>query len=148
RPLIVTSDAVHTLAAGTWIGTLGLILTAGRPAPGDPGRLGLFAAQIRSFSPMAIVSVAALVTMGVVLAWTHLTAFSDLWSINYGRVLAVKIFLAAGVLAAGFVNWRKGIPDLSTESGVQATWRRAAVEVLLAMGVLLLTAFLVHSVKP
>src|SRR5690606_15562219 len=64
RPLIVTSDAVHTLAAGTWIGTLGLILTAGRPAPGDPGRLGLFAAQIRSFSPMAIVSVAALVTMG------------------------------------------------------------------------------------
>jgi putative copper export protein len=148
KPLIVTSDAVHTLAAGSWIGALGLILTVGRPDSGSQGRLELFAAQIRSFSPLAIVSVTALVSMGIVLAWTHLTAVSDLWTVNYGRILSAKILVALGVLVVGFVNWRRGVPSMTTESGSGATWRRAAVEVSLALGVLLLTAFLVHSVKP
>lgn len=148
RPVIVTADGMHALAAGVWMGTLGLIVTVGRSAPGEGSGLELFAAQIRQFSPMAMVSVAALVSMGVVLAWTHLTAVSDLWTTNYGRILSAKVALTLGVLSAGFVNWRRGIPSLTTEAGVHATLRRSALEVSLALGVLLLTAFLVHSVKP
>lgn len=148
KPLIVTSDAVHVLAAGAWIGGLGLILTIGRPTSAGEYDRELFAAQIRGFSPMAMVSVTALLSMGIVLSWTHLTTVSDLWTMSYGRILSAKIFLAAGVLAVGFVNWRRGIPALETETGSRATWRRASLEVWLAMGVLLLTALLVHSVKP
>jgi putative copper export protein len=148
RPLIVTADGLHALAAGVWIGTLGLIITVGRSGRTERAGFEFFAAQIRAFSPMAMVSVAALVSMGTVLAWTHLTALSDLWTTNYGRILSAKVALTMGVLLAGLVNWRRGVPSLATEAGVNATLRRSAVEVVLALGVLLLTAFLVHSVKP
>ncbi len=147
-PLIVTADAVHTLAAGIWIGALALIVTVGRPDRDTSSRVELFAAQIRSYSPMALVSVTALLSMGIVLAWTHLTTASDLWTTTYGRILSAKLALTLGVLAAGFVNWRQGIPTLGTESGSRATSRRAALEVTMAAGVLLITALLVHSVLP
>jgi len=148
KAVLVTADGVHTLAAGTWIGSLALILWVGRPAGRSTAGLELYAEQIRNFSPMAIVSVAALLSMGVVLAWTHLTAVSDLWTETYGRILSAKIAVAGAVFAAGFVNWRRGIPALGTEAGAQAIQRRAAWEVSMAVGVLLLTAVLVHSPKP
>ncbi|HUF76320.1 MAG TPA: CopD family protein, partial [Longimicrobiales bacterium] len=148
RPFIVAADALHALTAGTWIGSLVVILTAGRAALGQHGRVGAYAAQLRSFSPMAVVSVAVLLSMGVVLAWTHLTAVSDLWTMTYGRVLTAKTGLAGAVLAVGLWNWRRGLPGVDTELGAGAVQHRAAVEVSLALGVLLLTAVLVHSPKP
>jgi putative copper export protein len=148
RPLIVTMDALHAVTAGSWIGALGLILAVGRHAGGIPPGPGLFAAQIRGFSDLARVSVALLLTTGVVLAWTHLSAVSDLWATTYGRILAAKIGLAAAVFAAGFVNWRRGVPVVETEAGARSMKRRAAWEVALAAGVLLLTSVLVHSPKP
>jgi putative copper export protein len=148
RPLIVAADALHALAAGTWIGSLFVILTAGRPDLARAGSVGVYAAQLRSFSPMAVASVAVLLTMGVVLAWTHLSTLSDLWSLTYGRVLAAKTGVAGAVLAVGFWNWRRGLPGVDTESGARTVQQRAAFEVSLALGVLLLTAVLVHSPKP
>lgn len=148
RPFFVTADAAHAIAAGAWIGSLGLILSVGRSNMGAAVDADLFAAQLRGFSPLAIVSVATLLSMGIVLAWTHLTAISDLWTGTYGRVLSAKIGASAGVMALGFVNWRKGLPELESEEGARATRRRAANEVYLAVGVLLLTAVLVHSPKP
>lgn len=148
RPFIVAADGAHAIAAGAWIGSLGLILTVGRATTGTDLDADLFAAQLRGFSPLAMVSVATLLSMGTVLAWTHLTALSDLWTGTYGRVLSAKIGGSAGVMALGFVNWRKGLPELGTEQGSEATRRRATREVWLAVGVLLLTAVLVHSPKP
>lgn len=148
RPFIVAADALHALAAGTWIGSLVVILTAGRATPAHAGSIGVYAAQLRSFSPMAVVSVATLLTMGVVLAWTHLVALSDLWTMTYGRVLSAKTGLAGAVLAVGLWNWRRGLPGVDTEPGAGTVQHRAAFEVSLALGVLLLTAVLVHSPKP
>jgi putative copper export protein len=147
RALFVTVDGLHTAAAGTWIGSLGVILGVGRRVESVPAN-DLFAAQIRSFSPVALVSVGVLLSMGIVLAWTHLTQLSDLWTMTYGRVLSAKVALAMVVFAAGFLNWRKGVPSLDTQAAVRATERRAAWEVCIATGVLLLTAVLVHSVLP
>jgi putative copper resistance protein D len=143
RSLIVTSDALHLLAAGSWIGSLAIIVTVGRR-----GGRNLYAAQLRSFSPIAVVSVTTLVSMGTVLAWTHLVTISDLWTGTYGRVLSAKILAAGVVLVAGFRNWRMGLPTVDTEDGATSVKRRAALEVSVAVGVLLLTAVLVHSPKP
>jgi putative copper resistance protein D len=147
RALFVTVDGLHTVAAGSWIGSLGVILAVGRRVEGAPAN-ELFAAQIRSFSPMALVSVSVLLSMGIVLAWTHLSEVSDLWTLGYGRVLSAKVGMAGAVFVAGFLNWRRGVPALDTAAAVEATQRRAAWEVALAVGVLLLTAVLVHSVLP
>lgn len=146
RALWVAADGIHALAAGSWIGSLGIILIAGRDR--DTAGSRAFAAQIRAFSPMAIVSVTALLTMGALLAWDHLEGLSNLWATGYGRVLAAKIGVAATVLGAGFLNWRKGIPVLDSPDGAAGVQQKAAWEVSLAVVVLLLTAVLVHSAKP
>lgn len=146
RPLFVAADGIHALAAGSWIGCLGIILIAGRAT--GPGSEGVFAAQIRAFSPVAVVSVTALLTMGTLLAWNHLEGLSNLWSTGYGRVLMAKVGVAGAVLGAGFLNWRRGIPVLDTPAGASGVQHRAAWEVSLAVVALLLTAVLVHSAKP
>ena len=148
RALLVAADGVHALAAGTWIGSLTVILLAGRPAAVGPSGAAVFVAQLRAFSPMAVVSVAALLFMGSVLAWTHLAGLANLWETSYGRILAAKIAVAGAVLLAGLWNWRRGLPSSDTPEGAVTVQHRAVVEVSLALGVLLLTAVLVHSAKP
>jgi len=146
RAFWVAADGIHALAAGSWIGSLGIILIAGRDH--DAVGRGVFAAQIRAFSPLAVVSVTGLLTMGTLLAWNHLEGLSNLWATGYGRVLMAKIAVAVAVLAAGFVNWRRGLPVLDSPEGAASVQQRAAWEVSLAVVVLLLTAVLVHSAKP
>jgi putative copper resistance protein D len=145
RGIAVTADALHVLTAGSWIGTLAVILIGPRPTDSGPA---FFAAQLRRFSPLALVSGATLVAMGFVLSWTHLTAVSDLWTTGYGRTLSAKAGLAFVVLGLGAVNWQRGLPVLDSPEGAAAVHRRAAVEVAVAFGVLVLTAVLVHSTKP
>jgi copper transport protein len=145
RALVVTADGLHALAAGCWIGTLGVILAFGGPDVGGPL---LFAAQIRSFSPLALLSGGALVAMGVALSWSHLNAVSELATTTYGRLLSAKVALAGVVLALGFRNWQQGLPVVDTADGAAAVRRRGGLEVSLATVVILLTAVLVHSTKP
>jgi len=148
RPLIVAADGLHVLAAGAWIGSLGLILAVGRPRGAPSARHPLFAAQITSFSSLAIASVATLLAMGVVLSWTHLQALSDLWTTPYGRILSAKVGAAGVVMLLGLLNWRRGLPRIDTSEGEAVLRRRAAREVAVALGVLLLTAVLTHTAKP
>jgi putative copper export protein len=148
RAWLVAADGVHGLTAGTWIGSLTVILSAGRAGADTTNDLGIFTAQIRSFSPMALTSGITLVTLGALLAWTHVQSFANLFGTLYGRLLLAKIALAGAVLAAGAWNWRRGLPSSDQPAGASALRGQAAGEVFLAVGVLLLTAVLVNSPKP
>lgn len=151
RAAAVTADALHTVAAGTWIGTLAVILTASRSSVSGAARgegEAAFGAQIRRFSPLALLSGGVLLTMGAALSYTHLTAVSDLWQTGYGRVLSGKIGLVVVIFGVGFWNWRRGVPISDSADGMRDIRRRGTWEVGVAAGVLLLTAILVHSTKP
>jgi putative copper export protein len=148
RPFLVAADALHALAAGTWIGSLAVILGVGRGALEAEGDPSAFAAQIRSFSPLALVSGLTLLAMGVLLSWTHVQTFANLFGTRYGRILTAKIGVAGAVFAAGFWNWRRGVPACDRPQGAAEVRSRAAGEVFFAVGVLLLTAVLVNSPKP
>ena len=147
RAVAILADGVHALGAGAWIGSLGLILAVGRPEGGFDGG-PLLAAQLRSFSRMAIVSVTALVATGTLLSWTHLDSVGDLWGSPYGRILSVKVLLAGAVFLLGLLNWRRGLPVLDTEEGLRGVRRRATWEVTLAAGVLLVAAVLGQTAEP
>jgi copper resistance protein D len=147
RNLAVAADGLHTLTGGAWIGALALILAFGRGAGMDGGSR-LLAAQLRSFSPMAIAAVAVLVTMGVYLSWTHLSTPSDLWASSYGRVLSLKVLAAGVVFILGFLNWRVGLPSMDAPGGDRKVRRQATLEVVVALAVLLLTAVLTQTPKP
>jgi copper transport protein len=148
RAWFVAADALHGLTAGTWIGSLAVILAVGRVGSGGANDVGAFAAQIRSFSPLALASGITLVVMGSLLSWTHVQSLANLVGTPYGRILAAKVGLAGVVFAAGFWNWRRGLPRCDHPEGAAALRARAAGEVFMALGVLLLTAVLVNSPKP
>ena len=97
---------------------------------------------------MALVSGVVLVSMGVALAWTHLHAVSDLWTLTYGRILSAKVAVVLVIFGLGAWNWRRGLTACDTPDGASAVRRRATFEVSLAAGVILLTAILVHAPKP
>ncbi|TVP45413.1 MAG: hypothetical protein EA350_09500 [Gemmatimonadales bacterium] len=139
-PLAVALDGAHTLAGGAWIGSLALILWVGRGPT--------LAAQLRAFSPVAMVSVGILVFAGFILATQHVMAWENLWGSPYGRVLLLKVGVAGSVMAMGAWNWRRGLPTLDTPSGAAATRRRAWLEVAAAALVLAVTAWLTGMSMP
>jgi len=146
RTLAVAADALHVLAAGAWIGSLALILSTKGMPEAQSG--GLFAAQLRAFSPIAAGCVTILVAMGVYLGWQHLESPSDLWSSTYGLVLSAKVLLAGTALLMGFLNGRRGMPTIDSPETRAVVSKRAVWEVGLAVGVLILTGILTGTPRP
>jgi putative copper export protein len=151
RPMAVSVDLAHTLAAGSWMGSLSLILaTTGRGEEAG----ALLAAQLRGFSPVAVVSVGMLVFMGIVLAGFHVHEIPALWQTRYGLTLAAKVGVAGIVMGVGLWNWRWGLPmlgddgDGATPAQVRMVRRSASLEILLAGVVLVVTAVLVATPVP
>ena len=146
RPIALSADGVHVLAAGMWLGTLGaLAFTAGRNLP--PGGT-LLLGRVRRFSRWALVAAPVVALSGVVSAWLRLGQLPELWGSSYGRVLMLKLLLFACVGAVGFFNWRRATPKL-VESGDSAAIRASIRwELVLALAVILVTAFLVTTPPP
>jgi copper transport protein len=101
RLLSVPADALHVVAAATWIGVLvGLGVVVPRTgAPAERRREAW-----RRGSALALGAVALLAVSGITRAATELSAVSQAWSTSYGRALLVKSALFAGLLAAGYVS--------------------------------------------
>ncbi len=146
RSLAVGTDALHGLAAGAWIGSLSVILLAVRRSR---RRLPLLAAQLRAFSPLALLAVSLLVGAGVVLSVFHLPAFRELWEAAYGRALLAKVLVAGVAIALGYRNWRHGLSRMD-EAPAEAEKVRTqiAFEVGAAVTVLGLTALLTGLPTP
>lgn len=145
RVLIVGADVAHVYAVGAWMGSLTLILTLSAPSP---RQRSLFAAQIRLFSPVALVATGVVATTGIALAGVHLVSPGNFWSTRYGVILSVKLGFVAGVMILGYRNWRRGLPVIDSREGARSVYRRAAYEVGVAALVLLLTALLIGSTLP
>jgi len=147
RGLAMLADTAHVVAAGAWIGTLGLILALERRRPGlgVEGNPSLLGRLVPLFSPVAMVGVGFLAASGIYAAWRELEAVSDLWLTGYGRLLVLKLLLVASVLALGAWNWRRLTPRLSNEEGQSAMRRAATTEFLIANLVLVITALLIRT---
>jgi copper transport protein len=129
-PIEVVADVVHVAAASVWLGglvALGLALRRG-------GHTNL----LRRFSNIAVASVAVLGASGVVRALSELNSFSQLWSTGYGRALLVKTGLLAVLVAIGWVNRYRLVPQGSSES----LRRNVAAELVLLAGLIVAVALL------
>ena len=129
--------ALHVLGASLWIGTLGALLLLSRPAE--------LPAALKRFAPVALAGSGVLVASGVVASWGTLGALPlppVLLASEYGRTLALKLLLVLAIVAMGAWHWRKAAPRLA-DGGPDTAFRRTAwMEVLLAVAVLAVTAFL------
>ena len=150
-PVRLALHTVHILAAGTWLGTLAIVLLLRMP-DGDPDAIGAtYDGQrvrqiiLRRFWLVAVSSAAAAVAAGIVAAYLYVGAFSNLWTTAYGRILLVKIAFVGGIAACGYSNWqrlRKSHPDkLPAETVI-------VLEAVLAGAVVLITALLTETGHP
>ncbi|MBA2688995.1 MAG: CopD family protein [Gemmatimonadaceae bacterium] len=143
----------HQMFAGLWIGTLLILLVAGIGSVlGDDAvrsKRGTIAADMfNSFSPFALFASAGVAVFGVITAWRHLKALSNLWTTPYGFALIAKLCLVAVVVALGAWNWRRQRPKLGSEDSLHGINRSARAELVAAALVLVATGILVSIPAP
>jgi copper resistance protein D len=124
RSVQLTSDAVHLIAAGAWLGALPALAAFLARGPGlDPA-----ARATQRFSSLGVASVTALVCTGLVNAWYLVGDIPGLVGTEYGRLLLAKLTLFAAMLALAAVNRLVLSPRLSTgQSAAAASLRRNAL---------------------
>ncbi|WP_066638141.1 copper resistance CopC/CopD family protein [Bordetella sp. H567] len=121
---------LHVVAVASWLGALACLPIQLRAGYGET--------PLRRFSAAAGVIVAMLAATGLLLAWWQLRQPSDLWRTDYGRLLAGKLILVAGLLALGARNrWRWTGPTVRGDLGaMRALVRNIHWEIALAVGIL------------
>jgi putative copper export protein/methionine-rich copper-binding protein CopC len=147
----VPTDTLHVIAAGGWIGSLLALVVIGIPTAvrlGPERRGAASSALVHGFSATALLFTGILVTTGVVSAWLHLGDIPALWTSAYGRTLLLKVGIFSGVAAVGAYNFLRGRYALGETDGAARLRRSGALELLLAVGVVAVTAVLVALPPP
>jgi len=146
-------NAVHILAASTWLGTLLVLALIGirgviRSSTVGIQRAQLVADLVNSFSPLALLAASIVAITGVTTAWLHLKRLSALWTTSYGIALVVKLLLVLGVVILGAWNWRRVRPSLGAEGSEETLRRSATMELAFGALVLIATSVLVTLPSP
>ena len=141
----VLSDSIHVLAAGVWVGGLALLAGLLLRAGGD--RWSMARQLVPSFSTLAVGSVVALVTTGLVSGFIEVRSWDALWDTSYGRLLIVKVALLGALVTLGAYNNRVSVPRLGADNADAVSRSRFArlvgAELALMVVVVAVTAALV-----
>ncbi len=139
-------DAVHILGAGIWIGGLGSFLIVLAPTGGDWERSReRIALLLPRFARVALWAGPLTVLSGATNAWIHAPPIAEWLSDPYGRLLTAKIILVGGILALGAMHHLKTQP-VAAEAGTAGRFvRSGALELLLGLLAVAVTALLVTT---
>lgn len=140
----VVSDAVHLLSAGGWLGGLPafvLLLWAARRRQ-KPGWYDFTITVTHRFSWLAAMSVGTLLATGIVNSWNLLGGPRDLWTTDYGRLVAFKIILLAALVAIATVNKFHLTPRLPARRALRNLQRNSLAEIGIGLCVLVLVGYL------
>ncbi|CCE11812.1 putative Copper resistance protein, copD family [Bradyrhizobium sp. STM 3843] len=143
-PLLL-ADALHMLGAGIWIGGLPYFLIAlnGCKAEADERLIG------RRYSLMSMVSVAAIVLGGTVMAVAYLGSFEAIYGTAYGVMTSAKVAMLLMLLALGAGNYFAVERLRQSDPKAPVLRLKRFVEVELGIGLtVLLTAGSLTSLPP
>jgi copper transport protein len=145
RSLMLTMDWLHLASGSLWIGGLIGLLLLRRSLPA-------LVVCVPRFSAVAFVSVAVLLSTGVVASIVHLPTFASLWQTSYGKAIVVKIILLLGAMALASQNLLRTKPALSREhppeSAAVLLRRLVAGETVLVAGAIAAAAVLTSLAPP
>ncbi len=105
--LAVFTDWLHLLAGGFWVGGLfhlALTLPPALPALTKPRRTIALHHVIKSFTRVAMPSVALLVLAGLYNTWAHVPRLQAFWMTPYGKTLGIKLLVVGVMLLLGALN--------------------------------------------
>jgi putative copper export protein len=143
----LTSDIFHVIAAAIWTGGLAFLLLALRLAGTD--RWPLATRAVPRFSNMAVLSVVALLTAGIISGYLQVRTWRGLWETEYGLLLLAKIVLVIPLLALGAYNNRYAVPRL--KAGISSVLERrrflraTGVELAIMVAIVAVTAVLINA---
>ncbi len=152
--LTMPATALHVAAMVAWVGGLFALATAAvvawRLVP-SMQRPTFVRALAAGFGTIALASVVVLAASGVVMAVWQITAVSELWQTNYGRILLAKLVLFALALVLAARHRWSGPARLSDDperasTDVVGFERSSRVEAGLLVVVVALAAALVAQV--
>lgn len=146
-------NAVHVLAASSWLGTLLVLSIIGihgviRSGTAGETRARLVADLVNSFSPLALTAATVVALTGLTTAWLHLKRISALYTSSYGITLMVKLFFVLIVVVLGAWNWQRVRPSLGAEGSELTIRRSSRMELTFAALVLIATSVLVTLPSP
>ena len=144
HPARIALHALHVLAAGAWLGTLAAVVLMRLPAVSGRDRADVRLTMLTGFAPIASSGAVSAALAGLTAAWTYLGPWSNLWTTDYGRWLAVKAAFVCGAAACGYLNWR----HLHVAHHPDAHGRVMALEVVFAAVVVVVTAVLTEQAHP
>jgi copper transport protein len=136
------ADWLHLVAACVWVGglvTLAFLVWPVAPALRRQAFLG--------FSRLAVALVGVMVLAGAYLALVRLPEVSDLWETGYGRLLLVKLGVAAFALAWGGIHHVFVRPRIAAGRNPRVRPSLAG-ETALAVVLLLVAAALTNATPP
>lgn len=151
-PLVAVGlDAVHVLGAGGWAGAIlvmSLVVLPQVVRVAVDHRLLLARNLLRAFSPLALTCAAVLVVTGAASAWLQLGAVGLLFGSPYGLALVRKVVVVLMIAGLGAYHWRVAQPSLNSERSITRLRRSIALDVVLVLTVLVLTAILTGTTPP
>ncbi|MGJ5073042.1 copper resistance D family protein [Bradyrhizobium oligotrophicum] len=142
---LLAADFLHMLGAGIWIGGLPYFLMAlhGCKADDDQRLIG------RRYSLMSMVSVAAIVLGGIVMAIAYLGSFEAIYGTAYGVMMSAKVAMLLMLLALGAGNFFAVERLRRRDPAAPLSRMKRFVEVELGIGLtVLLTAGSLTSLPP
>jgi len=153
QPFTLLFDGAHVIAAGTWLGTLGVMLVVGVPVAlraSSDGRAEGLSTMVNAFSRLALACAGVLVFTGIVAARLEVASWGAFTTTTYGRTLLIKLAIVLLLVLVGAYNWRRVRPALASDGGPAAERlrRSATLELVLGAVVLLVTAILVALPTP
>jgi copper transport protein len=125
----------HGVGVAFWIGALApLVALARRPVPP-------LLPVLNRFSQAAMLVVTLLVPTGLTLSIIQLESVDAIWQTKYGLILAIKLTLAAVLLALAWLNRYRLTPALKSDpANTRPLVRSILVECVLAVGILAVVA--------
>jgi copper transport protein len=143
----LVSDILHVISAALWTGGLGFLVLGLLIAEAD--RWPLATRAVPRFSNMAVGSVVALLTAGIISAYLQLRTWSALWDNTYGLLVLTKIMLVVPLLALGAYNNRYAVPRLKAGLASVLERRRflraVGAELAIMVSIVAVTAVLVSQ---
>lgn len=148
RVLHAVANLTHVTTAAIWAGGVAMLaLTIHRRHNDDRPPQALQLAM--RFSVIATVALVAAGIAGMALSVLVVDSVSDLWSTDWGRLLALKVVLVGVAAVGGAYNHRVIVPALDRDPGNQATIDRfrtvVTVEAVALLAVAIVTAFLIAA---
>ncbi|GGM06969.1 cytochrome c oxidase assembly protein [Nakamurella endophytica] len=131
----------HLVGVSVWVGGLVAFLGLARQ------RVPHLSVVARRYSAVALVAFVAVLLSGVGNAWVRLSAVSDLWTTDYGRLISIKAVLLLVLGGIGWLHRRRTLPAVD-RGDRRALVRLATVEVLVMAAVLGVAAALARSAPP